>query len=206
MQKAGKVRYIIGIDEAGRGPLAGPVSIGAVCIPVAFKRTFWKGVRNSKALSEKQREEWFAKIREAKKARKLNYAVALVGNKIIDEKGISYAIRLGMKRILKRLDVSPNDTRVLLDGSLYAPKEYIRQKTIIKGDEKEPIISLASITAKVTRDRKIVRLAHKYPKYSFEIHKGYGTRSHIKAIKKHGASALHRRSFLTKINQKTNKA
>jgi ribonuclease HII len=199
VKKVKKVRYIIGIDEAGRGPLAGPVSIGAVCIPITFKKTFWKGVKNSKALSLKQREFWFTKIRAAQKAGKLSYAVALVGNKIIDEKGISYAIRLGMKRILKRLGVRPSQTQVLLDGSLYAPKEYTRQKTIIKGDEKEPVIALASITAKVTRDRKIVRLSSQYPKYNFEIHKGYGTKAHIQAIKRHGASALHRKSFLTKI-------
>lgn len=184
------MKYIIGIDEAGRGPVAGPVSVGLVMIQKK-DRNILKGIKDSKKLSEKKREEWFEKLRKDKK---VFYTCCMVNSKVIDDKGISYAINLAIKKVCLRTD--KEDCEVLLDGSLYAPKKYT-QKTIIKGDEKITVISAASIVAKVTRDRKMKVLAKKYPKYGFEIHKGYGTKKHYVLIKKHGRCGIHRKSFLT---------
>ncbi|MEK7585000.1 MAG: ribonuclease HII [Patescibacteria group bacterium] len=190
--RMGKKRYLVGIDEAGRGPLAGPVAVAVVV-------TKWKlnlKVRDSKKLSEKKREEWFRWLKEQKKKGRLDFVVSLVGEKIIDEQGIVPAVRTGIRRCLKRLNLDPKSCRILLDGSLSAPKIYEDQETIIRGDETVPIIALASIAAKVKRDRRLTRLAKKHPKYGFEVHKGYGTRAHYAALRRHGLSPLHRRSFL----------
>jgi len=228
--------FIIGIDEAGRGPLAGPVSVGTFAIKLNSKEKFiiakrealkqFRGVKDSKQLSEKQREEWLAKIKVVSNSKKFTknlknshevfWAVSFSGAKTIDEKGLSYSIRSALNRSLKKLELSisrksedikgassrfflPLHSLVLLDGSLYAPERYINQKTIIDGDAKEPIIALASICAKVLRDKKMKNFAKKYPHYGFEIHKGYGTKSHYVAIKKYGISQIHRKSFLKKI-------
>ena len=120
----------------------------------------------------------------------------MVHAETIDQKGITHAIRLSIKRCLKRCKVDPRVTRVLLDGSLKAPEEFMYQETIIKGDQKEKVISLASIMAKVTRDQWMKKEALKYPEYGFEIHKGYGTKKHRENIKKKGLSPIHRKSFL----------
>ncbi|MBP9856171.1 MAG: ribonuclease HII [Candidatus Pacebacteria bacterium] len=192
-------KWLVGIDEAGRGPLAGPVSVGVVVAPSAFKTAFKKyAVKDSKKLSEKDREQWYKWLNKERREGKLNFATALVSNQIIDKQGIVPAVRLGIKRCLTRLNLEPEECEVLLDGSLKAPLIFKQQKTIIKGDETEPIIALASIAAKVRRDRYMCRLAPKYPKYNFEIHKGYGTKAHYAALKKHGLSTIHRLSFLTK--------
>ncbi len=206
--------YIIGIDEAGRGPLAGPVAVGAVMIKKDFDSKLVAAIKNkdSKKLSHQKRELWFSQIKKWKKEGLLNYHVALISNTIIDTHGISYAIKKGMAECLKKLitesnnkktnvikKIEFNDIEILLDGSLYAPKEFLNQKTVIKGDEKHFQISLASIAAKVVRDRKMEQIAVRFPEYGFEVHKGYGTDSHRKMIKKHGASAIHRMSFLKNI-------
>jgi ribonuclease HII len=196
------VRFLIGIDEAGRGPLAGPVSIGAVIVRKDFNTKILKGVRDSKKLSEIQREVWFKKLKQWKKEGKLDYSVALVGSTIIDTKGISHAIRKGISRCLKKLEADHRYCSVLLDGSLYAPKKFLNQKTIIGGDDKIKIISLASIAAKVTRDRKMKRLAKIFYKYDFHIHKGYGTKLHRQKILKFGPSEIHRMSFLSGLLNK----
>lgn len=188
------IKYIVGVDEAGRGPLAGPIAVGVVCIPSGRERLF-AGIRDSKKLTEKQREKWFAKIRALQRGKKLRYGVALVGNAVIDKKGITAATRLGIKRLLRRLDIRPKEARLLLDGSLFAPREFIYQRTIIGGDDKVRVIAAASVVAKVKRDRKMVRLSKDYPAYGFDIHKGYGTKSHVEKIKKLGLSPLHRRGF-----------
>ncbi len=190
--KGKKFRYLIGIDEAGRGPLAGPVAVGVVVTRISKKRAKMK---DSKQLTETQREAWFTKIKEAKKTGELDFAVSLVSHQVIDKKGISVAIKIGIERCLIKLKVQPSECKVLLDGSLKAPEEFLNQKTIIRGDESEPIIALASIVAKVTRDRHMVRIAKKYPNYGFEIHKGYGTIAHRRAIVTHGLSLIHRRTF-----------
>ncbi len=192
------MKWIVGVDEAGRGPLAGPVSVGVVSIPIKTKLLF-EGLTDSKKLSEKRREEWFQKIQEWNREGKLQYAVSLVSSSIIDKKGIVFAINLGMSRCVRKLGINPKQTLVLLDGSLHAPKEFLHQRTIIKGDEKISVISLASIVAKVTRDRYMVKLAMKYPEYAFDVHKGYGTFIHRMAIKKSGISKIHRKTFLRNI-------
>ncbi len=186
-------KWHIGIDEAGRGPLAGPVSVGAVMVPYDFDFSIFKNLKDSKKLSEARREEFFEVINK-----KIKYAVVMVSNKIIDKKGISYAIRFAIKSVLKKLNPNPNQTKIFLDGSLKAPAEF-DQETIIKGDEKIPVISLASIMAKVTRDRHMKKISKKYPFFDFQVHKGYGTQKHILSIQKHGPSDLHRKTFLSRI-------
>jgi ribonuclease HII len=197
MKKAAQADYRIGIDEAGRGPLAGPVSIGAVKLGKAFNTKLLTTLRgkDSKKLSEKDREIWFTSIKEWKKNGHLDFHVALVSHTIIDQYGISYAIKKGIKECLRKVKADGEVTLILLDGSLKAPEEFLNQKTIIKGDEKETIIGLASIAAKVTRDAYMKRIARKYPLYNFEVHKGYGTRNHSENIKKYGLSEIHRKTF-----------
>ena len=194
-----KRAWIVGIDEAGRGPLAGPVTLAYVACPTRIFRRNFKGIKDSKKLTLNKKVQWFSHL---KNHPRLETGVTSVGNSIIDRDGISRAIKIGMKRLLNRFAensrLSTKNYKLLLDGSLYAPPQYV-QKTIIRGDEKIPIIAAASVIAKVTRDRKMIRLAKKYPKYAFHIHKGYGTKLHQKLIKRHGLSALHRKSFCTRM-------
>lgn len=149
------------------------------------------------------RELWLAEMHKMRKEEGLDFSVTLISNKIIDDKGLSFAIRKAMSDSLKNLQKAvgfkPAECLVLLDGGLHAPAEFIFQKTIIKGDEKEFAISLASIAAKVTRDAHMKKLAKKHPAYSFDIHKGYGTSRHIAVIKKEGITPIHRHSFLKNI-------
>ncbi len=187
-----KKKIIIGIDEAGRGPLAGPVSVGAVAMTSRPK--FLNGIRDSKKLSAKQREEWAAILHE-----KFECHCAMIGPRIIDKIGISKALRRATEKVLQRFNLCPD--LVLLDGSLFAPKHY-NQQIVIKGDEKIPIISAASIIAKTTRDAAMLKLHKKFPQYCFDKHKGYGTKLHYKMLKKHGFCPLHRRSFCKKLQNK----
>lgn len=199
-----KSRLIIGIDEAGRGPLAGPVTVG--CFGAEEKLGKWilknifdNKLRDSKKLSARKREEIYKKLLKLKKSGKVYFAVSHISNKVIDKIGISKAVQKGVNRSLKKLEHKNLNHKgrpcCLLDGLLKAPKEFKNQKTIIKGDEKDVFIACASIVAKVSRDRLMCRFAKKYPVYHFEIHKGYGTALHLSLIKKHGLSALHRVSF-----------
>ncbi len=204
--------HIIGIDEVGRGPLAGPVAVGVVKLNSVYVRDtnllirslkskveWTRNFKDSKKLSAKAREAWVVKIDEAVAEGWLEYVVAFVSPGVIDKKGLSYAIRTALEKALDGLGNETSklgETMVLLDGGLRAPAQYINQKTIIKGDEKELSIALASIVAKVFRDKKMVALSKKFPKYGFEKHKGYGTRAHYEAIKKHGITKHHRKSFL----------
>lgn len=213
--------HLIGIDEVGRGPIAGPVAVG-VFIFLNYEKVnakkinfLFKNIKESKQLSENKREEWFEKICDirdgAGKNKNLDnnsdknlidFAVTFQSEKVIDKKGISFSIKrcieLSLNKIVKKYKIKPEETLVLLDGGLKAPKQYINQKTIIKGDAKKKVIALASICAKVLRDRKMKDLAKRYPEYGFEIHKGYGTERHYKQIKKMGISPIHRLSFLQK--------
>lgn len=193
------VDYIVGIDEAGRGPLAGPVSVGIVVVPISiYKKVikdFYKnGARDSKQMSEKKREEIFSKIKESAKVGDIKFLKVFSSAKMIDRNGISKCIKSSIESGLKKLDLNPEKTFIYLDGSLRAPGEFF-QKTIIKGDQKFTIISLASIVAKVTRDRYMVKISKKINQYNFEIHKGYGTVLHRESIKLHGLSELHRSSY-----------
>jgi ribonuclease HII len=156
-------------------------------------------VKDSKKLSPKKREEIFERIVKAKETARIFYSVSFSSPKLIDEKGLTNAINSALADCLKSLDAEADNCQVLLDGGLKAPKEFKNQKTIIKGDEKEAIIALASITAKVSRDKEMVLLHEKYPEYDFAKHKGYGTKSHYAKIKRHGISPIHRRSFLKKL-------
>jgi len=190
------MKYLIGIDEVGRGPIAGPVAVGAfVFLDPKAKRLF-RGVKESKKLNEENREKWFTIINDAKRAGLVDFCVTFQSEIVIDNNGLSYAIKTALSKSLLALKKEPESVRVLLDGGLKAPSEFTDQKTIIKGDEKEMVIALASITAKVLRDRKMNKLGKKYPDYGFEIHKGYGTKKHYDAINKHGLLKEHRRSFL----------
>jgi len=190
------MKYLIGIDEVGRGPLAGPVTVCAFMALSRHWRAVFRGIRNSKALSPKRREEWFQTARAARRKRMVDFSVASVSAAVVDKIGIAAAVKRAITRALSRLPAKPAACRVLLDGGISAPAGFKDQKTIIRGDEKEPIIALASVVAKVRRDRRMVRLAAEFPGYGFEIHRGYGTRRHYEAIARYGLCGIHRSSFL----------
>lgn len=205
-------KYIIGIDEVGRGPLAGPVAVGAVRIYAEHHKRVEKlfpVIKDSKKLTAKKREEWCMRILEAETLGYLSSAVSFITPSVIDKKGLAYAIRTALARALDSVtNTKPQlgsstpkleEVMVLLDGGLHAPAHYPHQETIVKGDEKELAIALASIVAKVARDKKMIALAKKFPAYGFEKHKGYGTRTHYEAIKKHGITPHHRKSFLKNV-------
>ncbi|MDD5547540.1 MAG: ribonuclease HII [Candidatus Pacebacteria bacterium] len=191
-------KYIIGIDEVGRGPLAGPVAVCALALPegLKIKKT---GLKDSKKLSAKQREEWLEYI---KKCPQIFYAVSRVYPNIIDKINISQAANLAANRSLEKLfgtyKLNYKKCRVLLDGGLFVSEKY-KARTIIKGDEKITAIKLASIAAKVDRDGLLEKYAEKFKKYGFDMHKGYGTKHHIKIIKKHGPLKIHRLTFLKNL-------
>jgi ribonuclease HII len=199
-------KFLIGIDEAGRGPLAGPVAVGVFVVRIDGMREALKmfpGARDSKKMTPVARAAVFLAIKNAWKAGHVNFAVGFSSASFIDRRGIVSAIKSAMEKALRKVEkgfpggpTSGDACTVLLDGSLKAPIRYKNQTTIIRGDDSEPVISLASICAKVLRDQTMTRLAKKYPRYSFDVHKGYGTKSHYAAIKKHGFCAEHRRSFL----------
>ncbi len=189
------MRTIIGVDEAGRGPLAGPVVVGVVAAPEEFDFfSVFPKLNDSKKLSEKRREEIFETLCQLQKEGIIQFCVKSVDAATIDRSGISPAVRscvgAGVKALAKDTSV-----KVFLDGLLKAPDEY-EQETVEGGDATIPVIMLASVAAKVSRDRLMKQLAATYPQYGFEKHKGYGTRAHYEMIKMHGPCAIHRRSFL----------
>ncbi len=190
------MRFMLGVDEAGRGPLAGPVAVGVVAVPEGFDvAKEFVGVADSKKLSEKKRERIFQTLEKRAEQGEVRFTVELESAETIDEEGIATAVRRALWRGVNALAPDSALVHVLLDGSLKAPPEY-SQETIINGDELVPIISLASIAAKVSRDRLMLNLSKKYPEYGFEKHKGYGTAFHYEMLKKHGLCDIHRRSFI----------
>ena len=192
------MKFIVGIDEVGRGPLAGPVCIGLCMAKTPDYKKIWKiirDVKDSKKLSEGERHLWLRQIKDLSNIGMISYDTSFVSHAIIDRKGIAYAVRLAIKRTIKKAELNPKNCEIRLDGSIYAPKEFKNQKTIIKGDEKDVFIACASIVAKVSRDNLMCKLALKYPQYNFETHKGYGTLLHRHLIKKLGLSEIHRKSF-----------
>lgn len=194
------MKFLIGIDEAGRGPLAGPVSVGAVIVPKNFNWKLVAGVKDSKQMTPKSREILYSTMSELREAGKLDFAVVFSSSSMIDTHGIVPAIKSAIARVLDKIqEATPLECEILLDGNLKAPPEFARQRTIIRGDQSEPIISLASIVAKVERDRLMTRLAKRYPDYAFEQHKGYGTLQHRALIRQHGFSQIHRRTFCSRI-------
>lgn len=183
---------ICGIDEAGRGPLAGPVYAAAVILPNGYTVD---GVNDSKKLTEKKREELFDVITmEA-----VSWSVGIADEKEIDEINILQATFLAMRRAVDGLSVKPDIA--LIDGNK-APGLDIAERTIVKGDSKSANIAAASIIAKVSRDRYMLELAEKYPQYQFEKHKGYGTKLHYEMLDRYGISDVHRKSFLRKYLSK----
>lgn len=188
--------HIVGVDEAGRGPLAGPVAVGVVKVEEGYNLLeAFPGLNDSKKLSEKKREALFLKLQEEMKAGNIEAIVCLSSEQMIDEKGIAFAVRHALARGVRKLLPKPEEGKIFLDGSLKAPPEYL-QETIIGGDATIPAIMLASVAAKVTRDRLMKKLALEHPAYGFEIHKGYGTKAHIAAIREHGLSKIHRATFI----------
>ncbi len=192
------MRFVIGVDEAGRGPLAGPVAVGIVAVPEGFDvAKEFAGVADSKKLSENKREEIFEMLEKRAEQDDARFVVEFESAEAIDNEGIAVVIRRAVSRGIHSLVLNDGPTMsiILLDGGLKAPEEY-EQETIINGDELIPIISLASIAAKVSRDCLMCELAKEYPGYSFEKHKGYGTKAHYEALQKYGLCAIHRRSFI----------
>lgn len=182
-------KLIAGVDEAGRGPLAGPVYAAAVILPEDARID---GINDSKKLSEKKREELFEKIT----AQAVSYCIYSVDEKIIDEVNILNATHQAMNGAVDGLDIKPD--YVIIDGNSIKGME-IPHETIVKGDAKSISIAAASILAKVARDRYITEISEKYPEYGFEKHKGYGTKAHYEAIEKYGICDIHRKTFLKKI-------
>lgn len=192
--------YFIGVDEVGRGPVAGPVYVCGLFISSENLEKIIKEagnlpLRDSKKLTEKMRGKWFLKIKEFGDAGYLKYVVSKASASEIDEKGIAVCIKACVKNSVIKIDADKEKTKVLLDGGLSVGGDFT-EESFIKGDENIPVISLASIVAKVLRDKEMAELSKEYPEYGFEKHKGYGTKAHMDAILKHGATDLHRKSFL----------
>lgn len=187
---------VLGVDEAGRGPLAGPVAVGVVAVNVGYDiLAAFPGLNDSKKLSEKRREILFKTLQEEMKAGNVKAIVCLSSARMIDDKGIAYAVRHALDRGVRKLLPNPEEGKVWLDGSLKAPSEYT-QETVIGGDGLIPAIMLASVAAKVTRDRLMLKTDRDYPEYGFLSHKGYGTKAHMEAIRTYGPCEEHRKSFL----------
>lgn len=182
-------KYIAGIDEAGRGPLAGPVYAAAVILPPDIRLD---GINDSKKLSPKKREELFDEI--TKKA--VSYSIFAVDEKKIDEINILNATYMAMNGAAEALSQKPD--YVIIDGNSIKNMSYPHE-TIVKGDAKSISIAAASVLAKVARDRYITEMAKTYPEYGFERHKGYGTKEHTDAILKYGITPIHRKTFLKKL-------
>jgi len=185
-------KAVAGVDEAGRGPLAGPVFAAAV---ILAEDEYIEGINDSKKLSPKKREEIYDIIME----KALAVACASVDEKEIDQINILNATYLAMKRAVEKLGIKPDF--VLVDGNR-DPGLNIPTQTLVKGDAKSISIAAASIVAKVERDRYITEMAKVYPEYGFEQHKGYGTKLHNEAILKYGPSPIHRMTFLKKLFEK----
>jgi ribonuclease HII len=184
------VQILCGVDEAGRGPLAGPVCAAAVILP---KETVIEGLNDSKKLSEKKREQLYDVICETA----VSYAISFATVAEIEELNILHATQLAMIRAINELDPVPD--LALIDGNQAGDIKFPHE-TVIKGDASCVSIAAASILAKVTRDRFMVEMAEQYPNYHFEKHKGYGTKDHYNALREFGPCPIHRPSFLKKIH------
>ncbi len=181
--------YICGVDEAGRGPLCGPVVAAAVILP---KHGCIEGVNDSKKISEKKREKLYDDI--MKEAIAVGIGISDVD--VIEKVNILNATKIAMKKAIESLSIKPD--YVLIDGNQKIDIDIL-QETVVSGDAKSESIASASIIAKVTRDRMLRKFDEMYPEYGFAKHKGYGTKAHIEAIKKYGLTPIHRKSFCTKF-------
>ena len=184
-----EIKVICGVDEAGRGPLAGPVCAAAVILPPHLEIP---GLTDSKQLTDKKRRELFPVIRE----QAIAYGIGYASEQEIDEINILQATFLAMQRALDQLAVRPD--LALIDGN--REKNFgLPVKTVVKGDSLSANIAAASVLAKVSRDDLMLEMAEKYPEYGFDVHKGYGTKAHYAALTEHGPSPIHRRTFLKKF-------
>lgn len=183
------IQVICGVDEAGRGPLAGPVCAAAVILPAGIEIP---GLNDSKKLTDKRRRELFPVIKE----KAIAYGIGLASHEEIDRINILQATFLAMQRAMDALQVKPE--LALIDGN--REKDFgIPVKTVVKGDSRSANIAAASVLAKVTRDDLMLQMAQTYPQYGFEVHKGYGTKAHYEALRAHGPSPIHRMTFLKKF-------
>jgi ribonuclease HII len=183
------IKVICGVDEAGRGPLAGPVCAAAVILPPHVELP---GLNDSKKLTDKRRRELFPIIKE----QAIAYGIGLASHKEIDEINILQATYLAMERALAQLSVKPE--LALIDGN--RAKDFgLPVETVVKGDSRSASIAAASILAKVTRDDLMLQAAEDYPQYQFDVHKGYGTKAHYAALTEYGPSPIHRMTFLKKF-------
>ncbi len=188
-QQAMGYQFICGVDEAGRGPLAGPVCAAAVILPLGAEIP---GLNDSKKLTDKKRRELFPVICE----KAIAYSIAFASHEEIDTVNILQATYLAMERAIKGLSVTPDFA--LIDGN--RAKDFgVSLETVVGGDGRSASIAAASVLAKVTRDDVMLKMAEEYPGYAFEIHKGYGTKAHYEALTKLGPCPIHRRSFLKKF-------
>lgn len=198
-----KPLWVIGIDEVGRGPLAGPVTVCAIAVPYAiYTKGMWPGLTDSKKMTAQARTKWYREAARLERTRMIRFALSSRSAQTIDTKGIASCVRECIVSILKKLALPPEHCLVLLDGGLKAPAQYIHQQTIIRGDSKEPVISYASVIAKVHRDLYMTRAHRKNPEYGWDANKGYGTSDHRNTLIKQGITALHRTSFLRRILDK----
>ncbi len=188
--KAAGYNVICGIDEAGRGPLAGPVHAAAVILPLGLEI---EGLNDSKKLSEKKREQLFDIICE----KAIDYSIGVATEQEIDEINILNATFLAMHRAVEGLKIKPD--YALIDGNQYPKIPFVMEETVVKGDAKSMSIAAASILAKVSRDRFMLEKTKEYPQYQFEKHKGYGTKLHYEMLMEFGPSPIHRMSFLKKL-------
>ncbi len=186
--KYSEYEYIAGIDEAGRGPLAGPVVAASVILPKDCEILY---LNDSKQLSAKRRDELFDEIKQ----KAIAYGIGIVSQGRIDDINILQATYEAMREAIGRMSEKQNPDLLLVDA-VHIPDVDIKQVGIVKGDAKSVSIAAASILAKVTRDRFMVEMDKLYPEYGFASHKGYGSKSHIEAIKKYGASPIHRQTFI----------
>lgn len=190
-KKALGYKLIAGVDEAGRGPLAGPVCVASVILPDG---AYLEKINDSKKLTDKVKDKLYDEIKEIAVA----YSIVLVSHEDIDRLNILYATFKGMCDAVDGLSVKPD--YVLIDGNKISGME-LPHECVVKGDSKSISIAAASILAKVTRDRYMMELDEKYPEYNFKKHKGYPTKEHYEALKKYGASEVHRKSFNLKLGE-----
>ena len=183
---------IAGVDEAGRGPLAGPVCVAAVILP---KDIYLEKVNDSKKLNDKQKDRLFDEIIE----KAIAYSIVLIDHTVIDEINILNATFKGMCDSVQGLSTKPD--YVLIDGNRIKGMDFVPHECVVKGDSKSISIAAASILAKVTRDRYMNKLDEKYPQYGFKKHMGYPTKAHYEALKQYGASDVHRLSFNLKLEE-----
>ncbi len=189
-----KETLVAGVDEAGRGPLAGPLVVAGVSASPLFLKEVSLD-RDSKRLSPQKRQEWFEFIKTENKRGSLIFNYDVVSVEVLDDLGLTSSLSSSVSCVLDKLSLEKEKDFILLDGNLKAPKDYFNQETIIKGDETVVAISLASIIAKVVRDQIMINLSELYSEYGFDRHKGYATREHYLSLLRYGRCPVHRKSF-----------